>query len=68
MLSKALYKMLNRCIVDAEFCRRVLQHPEETLKECELSPADRQLVVSLHASTLAELAAGLQEAGAEHVS
>jgi hypothetical protein len=68
MLSKALYKMLNRCIVDAEFCRRVLEQPEETLKECDLTPADRQLVVSLRAATLTELAAGLQEAGAEHAS
>ena len=63
MVSKELYKLLNRCIVDTEFCRRVLQQPEEAFKECDLTPAERYLVLEIQATTLTELAAGLQKAG-----
>lgn len=63
MVSKELYKLLNRCIVDAEFCRKVLHQPEVAFKECDLTPAERRLVLEINAHTLPELAAGLQKAG-----
>jgi hypothetical protein len=68
MLSKELKKMLNRCIVDSDFCWLVLNQPLDAFKECDLSPEEQQIVVAVRATTLANLAAGLNKASADQNS
>lgn len=63
MSSTALRLLLNRCVVDREFCELLLQRPVEIVKDYQLREAEYKALIQLKARTLLELVEKLNHLG-----